>query len=135
MPTQEKSRMIRTRVLVADDEPGMLELIKEMLDPHDFQVTTALNVRDALTALLKANAERAPFQIVITDIRMPGMSGLGMLYNLQLLEPGMPVIAMTGYSCDDLPAQLKQCGCRLCLNKPFDKQQLLDAIEKALVPQ
>ena len=121
----------KTRILVTDDEPGMLLLINAMLDPQYFQVTTALNARDALTAVLRANADRSPFQLVITDICMPGMTGLGMLHNLQAMEPGLPVIAITGYSYTELPDQLKKCGCRLCLNKPFDKQQLLDAIKKA----
>ena len=123
-----------TRVLITDDEPGMLELLKTMLDPHSFRVTTALNARDALTAVLKANGERSPFQLVITDIRMPGMSGLGLLHNLHAMEPGLPMLAMTAYPSLVLPAQLKQCGCHICLNKPFGKQQLLDAIAEVLIP-
>ncbi len=126
--------MVNPRVLVADDEPDILKLIKAMLEPHGFQVTTALSARDALMAVLKANSADAPFQLVITDIRMPGMSGLGLLHNLHAVEPGLPILAITGYPFDGLPAQLKKCGCRLCINKPFDKQQLLDAIEKALAP-
>ena len=124
--------MDKTRVLIADDEAGILELITAMLDPHDFQVTTALNARDALTAVLRANAAGTPYQLVIADIRMPGMSGLVMLQNLNAMEPGLPVLAITGYATEDLPSQLKQFGCLLCIHKPFNKPQLLDGIAKTL---
>jgi CheY-like chemotaxis protein len=124
--------MDKTRVLVADDEPGILELIKTMLEPHGFQITTALSAREALGEVLKANGAHTPFQLVITDIRMPGMSGLGLLHNLSAMEPGLPVIAMTAYPAGDLASQLRDFGCRLCIHKPFSIQQLLDGIAKTL---
>jgi CheY-like chemotaxis protein len=130
LANKENSRLDKTRVLVADDEPAILELIAAMLEPHGFEVTTAPSAREALTSILKANAERTPFQLVITDISMPGMSGFGLLHNLKAMEPGLPVIAITGYPMSDLSAQLKECGCRLCLCKPFTIGQLLEGIEQ-----
>ncbi len=126
--------MKKTRVLIADDEPGILDIIQGMLDPREFQVTTALSARDALAAVLRANAEGKPYHLVISDIRMPGMSGFGLLHNLHAMEPGLPVIAITGFPSGELPLQLMNYGCRLCLNKPFDKQQLLDGIARTLAP-
>jgi CheY-like chemotaxis protein len=129
---QSSDFMNKTRVLVADDEPRILELLKAMLEPHGFQVTTALSAREALGAIQKANAEHTPYQLLITDIRMPGMSGLGLLHNLMAMEPRLPAIAITAYHTDDLPAQLEQCGCRLCFHKPFNQQQLLNGIAETL---
>jgi CheY-like chemotaxis protein len=126
--------MNKTRVLVADDEPGILEIIKTMLEPNGFIVTTVLNARGALDEVLKAKSEATPFQLVITDIRMPGMSGFGLLSSLKTMQPDLPVIAITAYQTEDLPAQLEQCGCRLWIYKPFRQKQLLDAIETVMTP-
>jgi CheY-like chemotaxis protein len=124
--------MGKTRVLVADDEQGILDLITAMLEPHDFQVTTATYAREALAGILKANSECSPFQLVITDIRMPGMSGIGLLHNLIAMEPNLPVIAMTAYPPGDIPSELKDFGCSLCIHKPFSTKELLDGIAKTL---
>jgi CheY-like chemotaxis protein len=125
--------MNKTRVLVADDEPGILEIIKTMLEPHGFAVTTVLSAKAALDEVLKAKSESNLFQLVITDIRMPGMSGLGLLSSLKSMQPDLPVIAITAYQTEDLPEQLERCGCRLWIYKPFKQKQLLDAIDTVLV--
>jgi len=60
------------------------------------------------------------------------MSGVGLLQNLNAMEPGLPLIAITGYPIADIASQLRSLRCRACLDKPFTKTGLLRAVRQAL---
>jgi DNA-binding NtrC family response regulator len=81
------------RLLLVDDEAEILELLT--LTFHDFDVETALNV-DAALDLLRAK----PFDAIITDVRMPGRSGLSLIDHATALCPGVPVMVITGHHQD-----------------------------------
>jgi len=83
----------RRRLLVVDDEAEILELLK--LTFHDFEVETALNADSALDLL---RAQR--FDALITDVRMPGGSGLTLVDQAATLHPDTAVIVMTGHHQD-----------------------------------
>lgn len=83
----------RRRLLLVDDEAEILELLK--LTFHDFDVETALNA-DAALHLLEAR----PFDAILTDVRMPGQSGLSLIDRAIAQCPGIAVIVMTGHHQD-----------------------------------
>jgi len=83
----------RRRLLVVDDEAEILELLR--LTFHDFDVETALNAEAALD-LLRTKC----FDALITDVRMPGGSGLNLVDQAATLRPGTAVIVMTGHHQD-----------------------------------
>lgn len=78
------------RLLLVDDEPEILELLR--LAFHDFEVDTALNASSAVELL-----GSKPFDVILTDIKMPGRSGLTLIDYALALRPGIAVIVMTGH--------------------------------------
>jgi signal transduction histidine kinase/DNA-binding NarL/FixJ family response regulator len=118
----------RRLILVADDQPENRHLLQQMLEPLGFDVEVA---GDGNEALRKAQA-RAP-DLVVMDLRMPGVNGFGAAEQLRAL-PGLqrlPVIAASASSADLERAQADP-SFALCLRKPFNAAELLDAFEHLL---
>src|SRR5512140_1164370 len=80
-------------VLVVDDEPIILNLVKDILAPEGYQIETASNGKEALRAL-----QVHPFDVVLTDMMMPDMTGMELVQYLRLHNPGTPVIVFTGFA-------------------------------------
>jgi DNA-binding NtrC family response regulator len=81
------------RILVVDDEQSMAQFLAIVLRKEGYQVSTVQNGRDAMD---KVKAET--FDVVITDIKMPGMDGIQLLQGIKKHDPGMPVVIMTAYA-------------------------------------
>jgi DNA-binding NtrC family response regulator len=114
-------------VLVVDDEQQMLVAIRDTLVRKGFQVTTASSGSDAVGKLQKTF-----FQAVLTDVRMPGLSGLDLLRQVKKISPATPVILLTGHgTVEDAVAALKQ-GAYDYLMKPFSARQLTETLDKAV---
>jgi two-component system NtrC family response regulator len=110
----------RCRVLVVDDEAPQLELVSGSLARHGFDVQTAENGADALTRL-----KGEPVDIVLTDQKMPGLSGLDLLDAARRLNPETAVIVMTAYgTIEDAVAAIKS-GASDYLAKPLHLDELL----------
>ena len=117
---------MNNEVLVVDDEQQMLLAIRETLHRKGFQVTTASSGTDAVGKL-----QRNYFGAVLTDVRMPGLSGMDVLRQVKKLSPATPVIMLTGHgTIEDAVSALKQ-GAFDYLMKPFSAQQLTDVLSKA----
>jgi len=113
-------------VLVVDDEQQMLVAIRETLIRKGFQVTTASSGTDAVGKL-----QRNFYQAVLTDVRMPGLSGLDLLRQVKKISPATPVILLTGHgTVEDAVSALKH-GAYDYLMKPFSAQQLTEVLHKA----
>ena len=113
-------------VLVVDDEQQMLVAIQETLDRKGFEVTTASNGLDAIEKI-----NRCFYRAVLTDVRMPGLDGMGLLQHIKKISPATPVIMLTGHgTVNDAVSALKQ-GAYDFLMKPFSARQLSDVLEKA----
>jgi DNA-binding NtrC family response regulator len=114
------------QVLVVDDERQMLLAISETLGRKGFQVTLANSGMDAVGKI-----RQGFFQAVLTDVRMPGLSGLDLLRQVKKLSPATPVIMLTGHgTVEDAVSALKQ-GAFDYLMKPFSARQLTDVLDKA----
>jgi CheY-like chemotaxis protein len=126
----DKAKSPRTvRVLVVDDSEVIRALVAMMLHTAGYTVLLAENGREAL-AQLRENA----VEVVVTDMIMPEMDGLELIAALRTLRPELPVIAMSGGSdkSDSCLARAKELGARSALAKPFQVQQMLEAVARAL---
>ena len=112
------AQTIRTAV-VADDEFLNRDLLAEILQGMDIEVRTAKDGVHALKAL-----EERPADLLITDIRMPGMGGLKLLHKAQQKWPNMPVVMMTAYASVESAVQSMREGAYDYLLKPFTVEQV-----------
>jgi signal transduction histidine kinase/DNA-binding NarL/FixJ family response regulator len=118
----------RRRILVADDQEENRLLVRQMLEPVGFEVELASNGEEAL-----AVASQRPPDLVVMDLRMPSLNGFGAAVQIRALpgQQGMPIIAASASSADLERAQADP-SFALCLRKPFQAAELLDAIEHLL---
>jgi len=117
-------------VMVVDDEQAMLEWLSILLEQHGYRVGCFSNGEKAL----QAAALEMP-DIVVVDIKMPGIGGLEVLSRLRLIEPDIIGIVMTAFSSVDSAIDAIRKGASDYLIKPFEVDQLLVAIEKAMSHQ
>ncbi len=114
-------RAIRTRILVADDDPAIVELLEFLLEDEGYEV---LRASDGLQALAAIRCERP--QLVITDNMMPGLSGRDLVARLRVERHPVPIILMSAAPCDTMPPRT------LFLSKPFHLEQVLAAVDRLL---
>ncbi|HAH31447.1 MAG TPA: hypothetical protein DCL44_03930 [Elusimicrobia bacterium] len=115
------------KILVVDDEPGIRDMLSYELCSHDYQVVTAVNGEEALE---KVGKEK--FDLVISDIKMPRMGGLEMLDAIKKVNPDIEVIMSTGYGTIETAVSAMKKGAYDFVQKPFNLDEILAIIEKAL---
>jgi len=115
------------RILLVGDEATQREMLAGILGRAGFTVTTAGDGRAALTELT-----RAPFDLVLTDQRMPGMDGVELLEKTTHDHPGLPVVLMTAHGSVSSAVAAMKRGAVDYLTKPFERDELVLVIEKAL---
>ncbi|MFH1428869.1 MAG: response regulator [Candidatus Margulisiibacteriota bacterium] len=118
--------MQKHTVLIVDDEKSVRESIKMVLE-EKYRIITAVNGEEAL---LKFKQE--DIDLVLLDIRMPGMSGLEVLEELEKLDPTIEVIMVTATTAVDVAVESMQKGARNYLTKPFDIDELTGLVSKLL---
>jgi len=117
----------KARILVVDDDPGLLRLLTIRLRAESYDVEAVEGGPQALAA-----ASRFRPDLVITDLRMEPMDGIALLKELQNRWPGLKVILLTAHGTIPDAVQATQMGAFGFLTKPVDKQELLDQVHKAL---
>ena len=115
------------RLLLVDDDPGLLKLLGLRLTSEGFRVTTAESGHEALRLLA-----REKIDLVISDLRMDEMDGLQLFAEIQKVQPGMPVIILTAHGSIPEAVSATQQGVFSFLTKPVDKDALYKAIDEAL---
>lgn len=126
LSAQEVARVAR-RILVVDDEAPIRDLCARVLSRNGFEVTLASTGEDAVSRL-----QAAPYDLVISDIRMPGISGIDVLTTAKTLYPTIPVILITGFGTSEVADRATQGGVNRILTKPFDALELLGMVRKIL---
>ena len=116
------------RVLVVDDDPGIVDYLLDMLRQANYSVAGYTDTTEALNAIA---AE--PFDLVISDVEMPGMRGLDLIAAIHRLRPEQLVLLMTAFGSIDLAMQSVRAGACEFLTKPFRIEELYAAIERALL--
>lgn len=117
----------RIRVLLVDDDPGVLQLLSMRLEALNFEVICADGGETALTKLQTESAN-----IVISDLRMDGMDGIELFEKIQHRYPSIPVIVLTAHGSIKEAVSATQKGVFSFLTKPVDKDELLSSIQQAL---
>ncbi len=115
------------KVLLVDDESGILEALKILFRGEGFDVRVADTGREAMTALEKDRPD-----LVVTDIRMPGASGLEVLARARQVDPELPVILMTAQASLQSAVRAVNEGAYYYLQKPFANDELLAICRRAV---
>src|SRR6478736_9654789 len=115
------------RILLIDDDKDLLHLIAMRLGAAGYAVTTAESGQAGLAAL-----SVAPFELVITDLRMEGMDGLALFDAIHREAPALPVVILTAHGTIPEAVAATQRGVFGFLTKPFDPKVLLDTVAEAL---
>ncbi len=114
-------------MLVVDDEPSVTYLIARRLEEDGLECERAESAKDALEQL-----KRRKFDVVITDIRMPGMSGIKLLKRIKDMDSETQVIVMTGHSEVQFAVEAIRSDVDDYLLKPFELEQLSHAVGRAM---
>jgi DNA-binding NtrC family response regulator len=115
------------RVLLVEDEINMAKTQARILRRRGYVVSTAGNGREALRQL-----DATPFDIVITDLKMPVMDGMQLLRHMNIEERGCAVIVLTGHGTIESAVEAMQCGAADYLTKPCNPDALLIKVEQLL---
>ena len=117
----------RSRVLVVDDEPSIRELLQKTLALAEYEVDTAPDGRAALERL-----RLGEYDLLIADLKMPGMDGLTLIREARRLKADLPVMIITGFSTETSAIDAVNIGVAGYLTKPFRVPQVLAAAARAL---
>jgi two-component system alkaline phosphatase synthesis response regulator PhoP len=116
------------KILVCDDTPDILEMVKFILEGEGFEVLTASEGRDVLSVIGRENPD-----LVLLDLRMPGLDGFGVLRELRLKpDEAPPVVVLSAKGLEEDKRAALAAGARDYLFKPFTLAQLLQAIRRQL---
>jgi CheY-like chemotaxis protein len=121
--------MTKKRILVVDDEQISREGVAEVLIDDGYEVAVAATGHEALAVF-------AAFQpdLVLTDLQMPGLNGIGVLGHVKHVSPTTPVIIFTAHVLIDAQREAQRLGAQDFLNKPLDLDELLKKVPTALTP-
>ncbi len=114
-------------ILVVDDAPDTLEVIRRNLEANKYRIFTAAKVDEALAVLDSASVE-----LVITDLKMPGTSGMDLIRHVRENIKDTEIIMITGYASVEGAVQALKLGAEEYLPKPFTDEELLGAVNRAL---
>jgi DNA-binding NtrC family response regulator len=118
------------RILVVDDEVNTRTALAELLRDEGYAVESAA---DAFTALDKLSGF-AP-DLVLTDLKMPGMDGCTLLERMRASDPDLPVIVMTAFGAIETAERARRAGARDYLTKPVNFAELSVLVTRALKPR
>ncbi|MCZ6834593.1 MAG: response regulator [Planctomycetota bacterium] len=128
--------MVNKRVLVADDERSIREPLASLLRQKGCRVTTCGDGTKTVATLRRTKDSGRRFDLVISDIKLPGCNGFEIFHTAKEIDPDVPVILMTGFGYDPNHSIVRasQKGLHSFLFKPFKASQLLELVEKAFLP-
>jgi excisionase family DNA binding protein len=126
-PTRPASGASRPRVLVVDDEASIRDLLAKTLALAEYEVDVAPDGRSALERM-----RMYAYDLLIADLKMPGMDGLTVIREAKRYKSDLPVIIITGYSTESSAIEAVNLGVAGYLTKPFRVPQVLAAAAKAL---
>jgi DNA-binding NtrC family response regulator len=113
-------------ILLVEDEEYIRESLKEILEMNGYKVTTAHNGETGIEA-----ASKSSFDILITDLKLPGTDGIGVIRAVKSKSPDTACIVLTGYASVETAVEAMRVGAFTYLKKPLNKDELLVILEKA----
>jgi two-component system, cell cycle sensor histidine kinase and response regulator CckA len=131
LTAEEKTELPRgsERVLFVDDEPMIMKLGQRMLEKQGYIVQTRASGTDALECFRQ---DPHGFDLVVTDMTMPGMRGDRLAEEIMAIRPDIPVILSTGYSKQISNEKAREIGIRAFVMKPLTQQELANTVREVL---
>ncbi|HET9929717.1 MAG TPA: sigma-54 dependent transcriptional regulator, partial [Polyangiaceae bacterium] len=117
----------RERVLVVDDDAAVRQVLAALLTQAGFEVLRAGSGDEALRVL-----ERQPVDVIVSDVRMPGLDGMALLARVRREWPEIPVILLTAHASVTLAVEAMKAGAHDFVEKPFEREGVLFVVRKAL---
>ena len=118
---------MKSRILLIEDDASIVGGLKKELQAEGYEVAVAERGDKGL-----AQAKAQPFDVVITDLKMPGLSGLELVEQLHAAKPKLPIILVTAFGTTDTAIEATKLGAYDYLLKPFDMAELLDLVAKSV---
>ncbi len=112
--------------MLIEDDPGIRENLRRVLAEEGHEVATEKRGDEGL-----ARAARDPFNVVITDLKMPGMNGIDLVRQLHTAQPRLPIILITAFGTTETAIEATKCGAYDYVLKPFDIAEMVDLVRKA----
>jgi PAS domain S-box-containing protein len=116
-------------VLVVDDEPAVRRFASAILNRYGYRTLTATEGREGLKIFVE---QHGAVKLVVSDLMMPQLDGLGMLRELRRIQPDIKTITVTGLGEENRISEAKAAGADVVLNKPFTAEQLLTNVKQLL---
>lgn len=117
----------QSTILLVEDEANVLKMLERFLAPS-YRCLSATNGKDALEVL----KNERDVDVVVTDVRMPGMDGIQLIRAIRRLRPHLPAIAMTAYGSEETAVEALRAGATNYLRKPFKTQEFLGVVRKCI---
>jgi nitrogen regulation protein NR(I) len=114
-------------ILLVEDDAGIAAALKKDLQCEGYEVAVAMRGDEGL-----ARAKAQPCDLVLTDLKMPGLSGLELVEQLHVAKPKLPIVMMTAYGTTETAIEATKLGAYDYLLKPFDVAELLEVVAKAV---
>jgi DNA-binding NtrC family response regulator len=118
---------MKPRVAVLDDEQRMVDIVGMVLRREGYDVATFVDPHEALAAL-----EKRAFDLLLTDLRMPGLDGVEVLRRARVIEPELPIILITAHATIPTAIEAMRAGAFDYVEKPFDNTELKTLVKRAL---
>jgi len=115
------------RVLIVDDEPKICQFLEVLLRREGYSVSSVSNAADALLVVDKGACD-----LLITDLKMPGMDGFGLVSRLKAVRPDLPIVMITGYATVENAVKALRYGVDDYVTKPFNIEELRKVVSRAL---
>jgi DNA-binding response OmpR family regulator len=107
------------RILVIEDDEEMRALLRDMIEDEGYKTDSVNNGSEAFRKLAKES-----FDLIITDVRMPGLTGLDILPGIKKLQPDAPIIVITAFGSEEVQRKALERGANAYLEKPIHFREL-----------
>src|ERR1035437_4575184 len=118
---------MQPKILLIEDDQSIAAGLKKELQSEGYEVATAARGDDGL-----ALAQAQPYDVVLTDLKMPGLSGLDLIKQLHVAKPKLPIIMMTAFGTTETAIEATKLGAYDYLLKPYDMSELLELVTNAV---
>ena len=117
----------RQRILVIDNEEGICRMVEAVLGDAGYEVATRTSSREAVEGFAPGR-----WDLVVSDVKMPGLNGLEVLRKIKEKDPAVPVVMITAYATVEMSIQALRLGAYDIITKPFEPEELLHRVKNAL---
>lgn len=132
---EDPNEMKNVHILIAEDEKHTRLALRLVLRQAGFNVLETCNGSEAFTKITNHPLATCPINLIITDIKMPSLDGLGLIDKLRESKITIPIMVITGYGDNNLMRRLQKRGCAAYIDKPFIPEEVLSRVRTVLHQQ